>query len=125
MNFTNYFESSFNTTCILTDHSIQRLNQRFFSSELINLKFLIQASLKNTPLHQWNNNEKMILIDPHLYLSIICCYDHINKSITLISFIKGSTEKTYKNCKSISVSILKEKSEQEIIFINNNKQKFR
>ncbi len=121
MNLTKYFEEAFSSTCILTNHSLKRLNARFLGSEITQLKFLVQAALKNTPLETWKTDETTILIDPRLNFSMVCAYYQEEKVMKVISFIRGKTEESYKDCKTISVSISKEKAEQEVMALSNRK----
>jgi len=124
MNINKYFDDAFNTRCLLTNHSLKRLNSRFLGSEITQLKFLVQAAIKNTPLEQWKTDETTVLIDPKLNFSIICAYYQDEKVLKVISFIRGKTEEAYKDCKTISVSISKEKAEQEVLALSNKKPKF-
>ena len=74
MNINKYFDEAFNARCLLTNHSIKRLNARFLGSEITQLKFLVQAAIKNTPLEQWKTDETTVLIDPRLNFSMVCAY---------------------------------------------------
>ena len=118
MNFVNLFEQAFKTKCILTDHAILRLKQRFLYSELIQLKYLIQAALRKCLSNKWSSDEEVVLINPRKNFSILCTFypkENITKVITLI---RGKTPESYNNCRVISVSITKEKSDQEVDILN-------
>lgn len=123
MNIQKYFEDIFSAKCIITEHAMQRLNARFLGSEINQLKFLTEAALKNKPLKQWNEEQYTVLIDPRLNFSIVCAYYHNENIMKIISFVRGKQEQAYKDCATISVSISKEKAEQEA-FELNKKHKF-
>lgn len=122
MDLTKYFSDTFNAKCILTDHALKRITERFMYSDLSKLKLLVQASVKNTPLGKWKTEEQTVLIDPRFNFSILCEYYPDENIMKIITFIRGKTPEAYKNCKTIVVSILKEQSEQEVMALNQSRK---
>lgn len=118
MNIQKYFQDVFEAKCIITEHALKRIQSRFMASELSQLKLLIEASLKHTPLKKWEKGECTVLIDSRFNFSIVCEYYSEENIIKIITFIRGKQEAAYKNCKTINVSILKEKAEQEVLALN-------
>ena len=86
------------------------------------LKYLVQAALKHTPLKKWKNDESTVLIDPRFNYSILCSYYPEENTLKIITFIRGKNPDSYKDCKTISVSILKEKADQEAKELNKNRK---
>lgn len=121
MDLEKIFSDTFNTRCVLTEHAIKRIRERFMASEITQLKYLIQASLKKEPLSTWNNDEDTVLIDPRFNFSILCSYYPVENVVKVVTFIRGKTPEAYKNCKTIAVSILKEKADQEVAALNPRK----
>lgn len=122
MDLTKYFSDTFNAKCILTDHALKRITERFMYAELSKLKLLVQASLKNTALSKWKTDEQTVLIDPRFNFSILCAYYPEENILKIITFIRGKTPEAYKDCKTIVVSILKEQSEQEVLALNQSRK---
>lgn len=122
MDLTKYFSETFNAECILTDHALKRITERFVYAELSKLKLLVQAALRNTPLNKWKIDEPTVLIDPRFNFSILCSYYPEENIVKVITFIRGKTPEAYKDCKAIVVSILKEKTDQEVMELNRNKK---
>lgn len=120
MNVQKYFEEVFNAKCIITEHAMKRLNARFMASEIPQLKLLTQAALKDTPLEQWEVDSYTVLIDNRFNFSMVCSYYNKENIIKIITFIRGKPEDAYKNCKTIAVSILKEKAQQEVLQLNEH-----
>lgn len=119
MDLNKLFDIAFNTQCILTNHAINRIKERFLYSELEQLKLLVQASIKNSPLNKWENDRTVVLIDPRYNMSILCSYHKEENIVKVITFIRGKTPEAYKDCDKIVVSILKEKAEQEVAILNS------
>lgn len=114
-----YFNESFGVKCIMSYHAQQRIKERFLGSELSKLKLLIQASLKKENLESWNHEEPTVLVDPRFNFSILCSYNADKKEVKIITFIRGKTPESYKDCKVINVSIMKEQAEQEVMAFKN------
>lgn len=125
MNVDKYFGDVFNAKCVLTNHAITRLNERFMFSELDKLKLLIQAGLRAKPLNTWENDSYTAIVDPRFNFSVLSSYYPEENVIKIITFIRGKTPDAYKNCKTITVSIMKEKADQDVALLNDLKQKMK
>ena len=123
MNIIKYFDDAFSAKCTITPHALKRLGERFLSSELGKLKFLIQAGLRSYPLNKWTMEESTVIIDPRFNFSILCCYYPKEDVVKIITFIRGKTPEAYEDCKKIIVSILKEKTEQEVKELNQSRKR--
>lgn len=120
MNVQKYFEEVFNAKCIITEHAMKRLNARFMASEISQLKLLAQAGLKNTPLTQWEEQAYTVFIDSRVNFSMVCVYHKEENIVKIITFVRGKQETAYKDCTTISVSISKEKAQQEVMQLNKS-----
>ena len=123
MNLEKYFGDIFNAKCIVTDHAVERINQRFMFAELAQLKLLVQAGLRYQPLEKWHSDKPVAIVDPRFNFSILSSYYPKENIIKVLTFIRGKEPQAYKDCQTITVSILKEKADQDVVALNQlNKQ---
>lgn len=125
MNLEKYFGDVFDAKCILTDHALKRINERFMYSELSKLKLLVQAGLRYKPLEKWENGKQIAIADPRFNFSVLSEYYQEENIIKIITFIRGKEPQAYKGCDIITVSILKEKADQDVVALNELNHKIR
>lgn len=123
MDLEKYFTESFGVKCLMTQHSLERINERFMYAELPKLRLIVQAAMRQQPFQTWKAEEYVALVDPRFNFSMVCVGYPQDNIVKIITFIRGKTPEKYKECRTISVSLMKEKSDQEVAELNAIRKK--